>query len=104
MTTAMARSAPARHFRSQTPYLQRVATPAPEPRRDEDSGQFEGHAYNRLELFEIAREVALLATRPGRDPRKTTGAAWNKAKPRSKWPDAPDAVKFPRFGGQVMGW
>lgn len=101
-------SAAAGHSRSRTPYRRSVATPASEPRRDEESGRFEGHSYNRLQLFEIAREVALLATRPGRDPSKTTQSAWSKAKPRSKWPDGPEpdelCQQLPDRDGKPYRW
>ena len=47
-----------------------------------------------MELYLIVWEVAMLACRPGRDPRRVTEAAWDAAKAASRWPDAPDAKEM----------
>jgi hypothetical protein len=58
--------------------------------RDEQTGRFVG-GVPLLELYEVVRQVALLATLPGYDPRLVTMDGWNGANATSEWAEAPDA-------------
>jgi DNA-binding transcriptional ArsR family regulator len=56
--------------------------------------QFTGHDYTPVDLYGIVYEVALLATRPGHDPRRVPQAKWNEALAGSPWPNAPEAKEM----------